>query len=67
MTDLELLNDDGVLLCNLAALCCAVNVKEIADHAVFFFIAILVNLIALLHFARGQSSLATQLNLRYYD
>jgi hypothetical protein len=37
MADSELLNDDGVLLCNLAALCQAVDTKEIADHAVVFF------------------------------
>ena len=37
MADSELLNDDGVLLCKLAALCRAADAKEIADHAVVFF------------------------------
>jgi hypothetical protein len=38
MADLELLDDDGVLLCNLAALCQAADAKEIADHAVVFLL-----------------------------
>jgi hypothetical protein len=58
MADLELLEDDGLILCNLAALCCAADAKKIAGHAVFFLITILANLIALLHIACGQSSLA---------
>jgi hypothetical protein len=37
MADLELLDDDGVLLCNLAALCQAADAKEIADHAIILF------------------------------
>jgi hypothetical protein len=38
MADLELLNDNGVLLFNLAALCQALDAKEIVDHAVGFFL-----------------------------
>ena len=58
MADLELLKDDGVILCNLAALCRAADAKKSADHAAVFLIAILANLIASLHLARGQLSSA---------
>jgi hypothetical protein len=37
MADSKLLKDDGVVLCNLAALCRAADAKNSADHAVVFF------------------------------
>jgi hypothetical protein len=37
MADSELLEDNRVILCNVAALCHAADAKKIADHAVVFF------------------------------
>jgi hypothetical protein len=51
VTKSQWLDGDWILLCNIDALGCAADLEKIADHAIFFLMAILANLIALLHFA----------------
>ncbi len=60
MTNSQLLDGDRVLLGYLDALGCAADLEKIADHAIFFLMVILADLITLLHFACALLSMALQ-------